>query len=82
MRKKALSTAREIMEAVDRGERVYWHSLQYPVHKDRLGQYYIGKGQGMIGLTWADGETLNAEAEEFFVVDSPMSIRTSFDSIH
>ncbi|WP_231370164.1 hypothetical protein [Thioalkalivibrio sp. ALE16] len=57
------------MDAVDRGESVYWNSLRYPVHKDRLGQYYIGEGPGMIGLTWADGANLNGNLEEFFVLD-------------
>ncbi|OOC10042.1 hypothetical protein [Thioalkalivibrio halophilus] len=66
--RKGFSNAREIMAAVDRREAVYWTSLRYPVHKDHLGQYFIGEGPGMIGLTWADGVTLNGRLEDFFVL--------------
>lgn len=68
MRRGVFQTAREIMDAVDRGEPVYWNSLRYPVHKDRLGQYFIGEGPGMIGLTWTDGVTLNGRLEDFFTL--------------
>ncbi len=68
MRKGVFSTAQEIMAAVDRGESVYWHSLRYPVHKDHVGRYFIGEGPGMVGLTWADGVTLNGRVDEFFVM--------------
>ncbi|WP_020008873.1 hypothetical protein [Thioalkalivibrio thiocyanoxidans] len=56
------------MDAVDRGEWVFWQTLSYPVHKDHLGQYFIGQGPGQVGLTWADGITLNGRIEDFFVL--------------
>lgn len=82
MRKGIFQTAQEIMDAVDRGESVYWNSLRYPVHKDRRGQYFIGEGAAMIGLTWADGTTLNAAAKDFFVLDAIDKIGPAVDSLH
>lgn len=40
MRKGVFRTARENMDAVDRGEAAFWNSLRYPVHKDRLGAIF------------------------------------------
>lgn len=82
MRKGVFQTARDIMDAVDRGEAVYWSSLRYPVHKDQLGQYFIGEGSAMIGLTWADGVTLNARPEDFFVLDHGDCSTTPRGTLH
>lgn len=62
-------TAAEIKAAVDRGEKVYWKSLIYPIVKDKHNQYYISCTHGSaIGLTWQDGVTLNGKEEDFFTV--------------
>lgn len=74
-RQKPFKTAQQIMDAVDHGEAVFWNSLRYPVHRDRLGQYFIGEGPGMVGLTWADGVTLNGKLDEFFVLTKGEHLR-------
>ena len=48
------------MRYVDEGHTVYADSFNYRVVKSKSGQYYIASGQHRIGLTWEDGQTLNA----------------------
>lgn len=74
-RKRPFENAQQIMDAVDRGEAVFWSSLRYPVRKDRLGQYFIGEGPGMVGLTWADGVTLNGQLDEFFTLTPAQAVK-------
>ena len=68
-------TVHEIKEAVDAGKKVYWVNRGYTVIKDSIGQYLI-KWDGRvdfdvsyIGLTHADGVTLNGRPDQFYVVD-------------
>ena len=54
-------TVQEIKQAVDNGLTVHWSTLLYTVIKDSKGQYLIKSGSHYIGLTWADGVTLNGK---------------------
>lgn len=60
-----------IKGAVDKGWTVYHQSLAYQVIKDKFNQYMIKCTQNgyCIGLTWADGKTLNGKLEEFFLYE-------------
>lgn len=60
-------TLQQIKEAVDRGETVYWSSHLYKVIKDD-NDYYIKAPSMLIGLTWADGKTLNGKEEDFYSI--------------
>jgi hypothetical protein len=60
-------TLQEIKSAVDAGKIVHWSSLLYQVVKDNRGEYLIKCGQNYIGLTWADGVTLNGKEKDFFI---------------
>jgi len=62
-------TLEQIKNAVSAGQKVYWSNLAYEVQKDRLGQYHIvcTLNNNCIGLTWADGKTLNGEEHQFFI---------------
>lgn len=59
---------KEIKEALAKGKAVYWTSKAYRVTVDSRGQYFIKcEINGYrVGLTWADGVTLNGKPEEFF----------------
>ncbi len=59
-------TTKEIKDAVDAGQNVYWENLAYQVIKMK-GDYYIKMGSHLIGLTWEDGKTLNGKPEDFFI---------------
>lgn len=62
-------TAQEIKAAVDNGKKVHWANTLYDIKKDKNGEYLIvcNINQHTIGLTWADGVTLNAPEDEFFI---------------
>lgn len=64
-----LTNADEIRAAVDAGLPVKWANDGYDVIRDSIGQYLIvcRSNQHTIGLTWADGQTLNGRPEEFYV---------------
>lgn len=57
----------EIKQAIAEGKKVYWSNLAYEVILDSKGQYLIKSGSHCIGLTWADGITLNGKEEDFFI---------------
>lgn len=61
-------TLEQIKQAIAEGKKVYWASALYEVIKDNIGQYLIKCGGSCIGLTWADGVTLNGKEEEFFTI--------------
>lgn len=58
----------EIKQSVDNGIPVYWANQGYVVIKDSIGQYLIHctMNDSYIGLTHADGETLNGKESQFF----------------
>jgi hypothetical protein len=62
-------TLSQIKHAIAQGKRVYWDSTRYEVILDSKGQYLIKSNWNAycIGLTWADGVTLNGKEEDFFV---------------
>ncbi len=66
-----LTSAEEIKSAVAAGNTVYWSNKAYQVVLDSVGQYLIKclLNGACIGLTWADGETLNGRPEDFFIED-------------
>lgn len=62
-------TLDEIKAAIAAGKTVHWANEGYVVIKDKIGQYlimYTGN-RHCIGLTWADGVTMNGTPEQFFV---------------
>lgn len=69
-----MMTLSQIKRAVDEGTPVYWSNKGYTVIKNsRTGDYLIKHTGGhCIGLTWADGQTMNGREEEFFV-DKPVA---------
>ena len=65
-------TLNEIKEAVLSGQTVHWGSPAYIVVVDTQGSWFIKcPGNGYcVGLTWADGVTLNGNENEFFIANS------------
>jgi hypothetical protein len=62
-------TLGEIIGAVNDGRTVYWASKLYRVVRAKSGTTFLicGPGNYSIGLTHADGTTLNGKEEDFFV---------------
>ena len=62
-------TLSQIKTAVDQGEAVYWSNKNYQVIKNKFGDYVIrmASNRHEIGLTWADGVTMNGAENEFFM---------------
>lgn len=63
-------TTQEIKTAVDSGKVVNWKQPNYIVIKDTSNSDYLIKcttNNSCIGLTWADGVTLNGNEEDFYV---------------
>ena len=62
----------EIKDAIDNGNRVFWHHSGYEVIKDSIGQYLIKchMNNYFIGLTHRDGTTLNGSPEHFYLTKS------------
>lgn len=58
----------EIKEAVLAGKTVHWSNEGYVVthHNGRFGIKFIPSGH-YIGLTWADGVTMNGREEDFYL---------------
>ena len=58
----------EIKDAIDTGNRVFWHHTGYEVIKDSIGQYLIKchMNDYCIGLTHRDGITLNGSPKHFY----------------
>lgn len=70
-------TLEEIKRAVESGEQVCHGNDSYRVIKDKLrdGGYqwlihYIHTDY-YIGLTWADGKTLNGKPDDFYILKQP-----------
>ena len=60
-------TTAEIKKAVDNGVTVFWNSPAYQVIKDQHGYLIQCNLNGhSIGLTHADGETLNGDPDDFY----------------
>jgi len=62
-------TLDEIKEAVEDGHKVHLIDDGYQVIKDILGQWFIRCTHNghCIGLTWADGVTINGKPEDFYI---------------
>jgi hypothetical protein len=68
-------TLDQIKAAVDAGKTVHWATLAYTVIHDTsrgCDQWLIAYNHGQhnanyIGLTWADGVTMNGAPEQFFI---------------
>ena len=66
----------EIKRAVDEGLKVHWQNREYVVISSSLHSRYLIRSIATghcIGLTWADGVTLNGKEEDFFVGDSALT---------
>ena len=61
-------TLEEIKAAVEAGHIVHWANKAYRVIKDNIGQWLIHCtiNDSYIGLTHADGVTLNGREDQFF----------------
>lgn len=62
-------TLEEIKQAVESGQTVHWANGAYQVIKGRNGRFLIQctiNGH-CIGLTHADGQTINGKPEDFFI---------------
>lgn len=60
----------EILRAVDEGLTVHWQSESYEVVRSTNARSYLisSKATGnCIGLTQADGSTLNGKEEDFYI---------------
>jgi hypothetical protein len=60
----------EIRRAVDEGLIVHWQNLEYEVIRSPMHPSYLIRSTATghcIGLTWADGVTLNGKEEDFFI---------------
>lgn len=63
----------EIKTVVNAGGVVYWSNGQYRVIVDSKAQWFIKHANGhCIGLTWADGVTLNGKECDFFTELNPV----------
>lgn len=64
--------AEQIKAAINAGKKVYWSNEGYEVIKDSIGQFLIKCTHNghCIGLTWADGKTLNGQPEHFFILEN------------
>ncbi len=66
----------EIKRAVDEGLKVHWQNSEYVVISSSLHSRYLIRSIATghcIGLTWADGVTLNGKEEDFFIGDSALT---------
>ena len=61
-------TLDEIKQALTDGKTVCYSNELYKVIVDNKGQYFIACNGNMIGLTWADGVTLNGTPDLFYIV--------------
>ena len=66
----------EIRRAVDEGLKVHWQNREYQVVRSSVDPSYLIRSKATghcIGLTWADGVTLNGNDEEFFIGDPALT---------
>lgn len=69
---RGVMTLAEILRAVDEGMPVHWQGPGWLVERRVGGDACIIRCLSTghcIGLTWADGMTLNGKEEEFFIGD-------------
>lgn len=62
-------TLTDIKAAVEAGKTVHWSTPAYRVIKGAAGRWLIACtiSGGCIGLTWADGVTLNGRPDDFYI---------------
>jgi hypothetical protein len=63
-------TLAEILRALDEGLPVHWQNPGYVVERHARGGACVIRSLSTghcIGLTWADGITLNGKEDEFFI---------------
>ena len=62
-------TLQEIKTAVDEGKTVCWYKDNYIVIDGKKAGYLIKctYNDYCIGLTWADGSTMNGKESEFYI---------------
>jgi hypothetical protein len=66
----------EILRAVDEGLKVHWQNKSYEVVCSSKNRRYLIRCQATdhsIGLTQADGSTLNGREEDFFIGESSLT---------
>ena len=60
----------EIKKAVTEGKKVHWVTEAYIVINPKGGSQWLIKcelNNSCIGLTWADGKTMNGKESEFYI---------------
>ena len=63
-------TLAEILRAVEEGLLVHWQTPGYVIERQQVGRGCVIRclaTDHCIGLTWADGRTLNGREDEFFI---------------
>jgi len=62
-------TLQQIKKAVLNGQTVHWETSAYKVELSKAGLWFIRciPNGHPIGLTWADGVTMNGREEAFFI---------------
>jgi len=62
-------TLDQIKAAIAEGKQVCWSTEAYDVIRSSTGKYLIvcNLNKNAIGLTWADGVTMNGKPEDFFI---------------
>jgi len=64
-------TLAQIKSAIAEGKKVYWSNEGSQVILDSKGQYLIKCAWNghCVGLTWADGVTMNGREDQFFILE-------------
>lgn len=64
-------TLEEIKQAALAGKTVHWMNDSYTVFASNKHNFYIVHyhNTNCIGLTWADGVTMNGKPEEFYIAE-------------
>lgn len=75
--------ALEIISAINNGQRVFWRSTAYEVIKDSKNQFLIqcAANGHCIGLTWADGVTLNGKESDFYIPSPTQQLAREFSKV-
>lgn len=63
-------TLKQITDAVDRGEEVYWKNNAYQLIKDNSDQYLIKCciNNDVASLYWVDGSSSSYNPKDFYIV--------------
>lgn len=63
-------TLQQIKDAISEGKKVFWSNTSYEVVKSGKDYLIAHTGGHCIGLTWADGTTMNGKEKDFFTTEN------------